>query len=115
MPFDLTGTGTGGVLTIPLADLDCVVASPHVSLSGDGTDRLIEAARQGWRIVEVPVPAVYPARAPRHSYYRPVVDTTAITVMVAGKLLTRGLDPAALVRVLRTDRRRGTVGDIDRP
>ena len=70
---------------------------------------LIEAARQGWRIVEVPVPAVYPARAPRQSYYRPVVDTAAITVMVAGKLLARGLDPAALVRVLRTDRRRGTV------
>jgi hypothetical protein len=76
---------------------------------------LIEAARQGWRIVEVPVPAVYPDRAPRHSYYRPVVDTAAITVMVAGKLLARGLDPAALVRVLRTDRRRGTVGDIGRP
>jgi glycosyltransferase involved in cell wall biosynthesis len=70
---------------------------------------LIEAARQGWRVVEVPVPAVYPARAPRQSYYRPVVDTAAITVMVAGKLLARGLDPAALVRVLRTDRRRGTV------
>jgi glycosyltransferase involved in cell wall biosynthesis len=76
---------------------------------------LIEAARQGWRIVEVPVPAVYPARAPRHSYYRPVVDTAAITVMVAGKLLVRGLDPAALVRVLRTHRLHGTVDRGGRP
>ncbi len=76
---------------------------------------LIEAGRQGWRIVEVPVPAVYPARAPRRSYYRPVVDTAAIAVMVAGKLLARGLDPAALVRVLRTDRRRGTVDTQRRP
>ncbi|ERG89615.1 MAG: DNA polymerase IV (family X) [halophilic archaeon J07HX5] len=28
-----------------LADLDLVVASPHASLSGDGTDRLLQAAR----------------------------------------------------------------------
>ncbi|MDZ7713398.1 MAG: glycosyltransferase family 2 protein [Rhodovibrio sp.] len=73
---------------------------------------LIEAARQGWRIVEVPVPAVYPARAPRHSYYRPVVDSAAIAVMVAGKLLARGLDPAALVRVLRADGRRSTADEM---
>jgi hypothetical protein len=76
---------------------------------------LIAAARRGWRIVEVPVPAVYPDRAPRHSYYRPVVDTLAIAAMVAGKLLVRGLDPAALVCVLRTDRRHGTVEPDRRP
>ncbi|MBK1669709.1 hypothetical protein CKO28_16845 [Rhodovibrio sodomensis] len=76
---------------------------------------VIEAARQGWRIVEVAVPAVYPKRAPRHSYYRPMVDTAAITAMVARKLLARGLDPAALVRVLRTDRRRVTVRANRRP
>lgn len=74
---------------------------------------LIEAARRGWQIVEVPVPAVYPDRAPRRSYYRPVVDTAAITAMVAGKLLARGLAPAALMRVLRADGRHVTV-DTDR-
>ena len=76
---------------------------------------LIAAARRGWRIVEVPVPSVYPDRAARHSYYRPVVDTLAITAMVAGKLLARGLDPAALVRVLRTDRWRVSVPPARRP
>ncbi|MBK1699099.1 hypothetical protein CKO21_17790 [Rhodovibrio salinarum] len=76
---------------------------------------LIEAARRGWRIVEVPVPAVYPARPPRHSYYRPLADTLAITAMVTGKLLARGFDPAGLVRVLRADRRHGTVDAEHRP
>jgi hypothetical protein len=34
---------------------------------------------------------------------------------VAGKLLVRGLDPAALVRVLRTHRLHGTVDHGGRP
>ncbi len=76
---------------------------------------LIEAARRGWEIVEVPVPAVYPARGARHSHYRPAVDTLAIAGMVTGKLLARGLDPAALLRVLRTDRRAVTAAPASSP
>ena len=62
---------------------------------------LIEAARHGVRIVEVPVPAIYAERPARRSYYRPVLDTLAITGMIAGKLLARGLHPAGLARALR--------------
>ncbi len=39
--------GADGAVSVAddvLADLDCVVASPHASLDGDGTDRLVAAA-----------------------------------------------------------------------
>lgn len=62
---------------------------------------LIEAGRHGFDIVEVPIPAIYAERPPRRSYYRPVIDTAAITCMVTGKILARGLDLAGLVRALR--------------
>jgi glycosyltransferase involved in cell wall biosynthesis len=76
---------------------------------------LIAAARQDWEIVEVPVPAIYAGRGVRHSHYRPLMDTLAIVRMVAGRLFARGLAPAALLRVLRTDRRRVTVEPDRRP
>jgi DNA polymerase (family 10) len=40
--------GTGGDISVGeelLAELDVVIASPHAGLDGDGTDRLVEAAR----------------------------------------------------------------------
>lgn len=62
---------------------------------------LIEASRHGFEIVEVSIPAIYAQRPARRSYYRPIIDTAAITCMVTGKILARGLDLAGLLRVLR--------------
>ena len=51
---------------------------------------LIELGRRGVRSVAVPVRVSYDPRA-RPSHFRPVIDIAAIVVMVAGKLLKRGL------------------------
>lgn len=64
---------------------------------------LIEAARRGFEVCSVPIPALYdPGRRPSH--FRPVADVTAIVRMVAWKLLKRGMDPGALWRALRQRR-----------
>lgn len=60
---------------------------------------LIEACRAGYRIISVPVSAVYGQR-PRRSHFRPVLDIARIVRMVALKLLARGMNPAGLYRVL---------------
>jgi glycosyltransferase involved in cell wall biosynthesis len=60
---------------------------------------LIEAGRAGVRSTPVPIAALYPPNA-RPSHYRSAVDTARIVRMIAWKLLTRGLDPVALVRSL---------------
>lgn len=62
---------------------------------------LINAARAGFRSVAVAVPALYSANPARASHFRPFTDITRIVLMVAGKLLRRGMDPAALIRILR--------------
>lgn len=61
---------------------------------------LIEAGRKGRGSVATPVAAIYGPHL-RASHFRKVTDITLIVLMVAGKLLARGLDPAGLVRSLR--------------
>lgn len=65
------------------------------------SELLIEAARAGFRIHAVPVPAIYRPDA-RASYYRHR-DSLRITAMVARKLLARGLYPAGLYGALVMD------------
>jgi glycosyltransferase involved in cell wall biosynthesis len=60
---------------------------------------LIEAARQGYYTKSISIDAVYRPGA-RASYYRPAVDTTRIVLMVAWKLISRGLYPQGLLRSL---------------
>lgn len=61
---------------------------------------LIEASHAGFEIVCVPVSVTY-SKAARKSHMRPVVDIAKIVVMVAGKLLRRGMYVTGLVRSLR--------------
>jgi GT2 family glycosyltransferase len=61
---------------------------------------LIAAAAAGVEAISVPVSVAYGGAA-RASHFRPVVDIMRITIMVAGRLLSRGLYPAGLLRSLR--------------
>ena len=61
---------------------------------------LIEASKQGFAIVSVPVSVTY-ANAPRASHFRPVADFWRISTMVAGRLLRDGMNLPGLVRSLR--------------
>jgi glycosyltransferase involved in cell wall biosynthesis len=61
---------------------------------------LIAAGALGVRSVAVPIPGIYPPAA-RRSHFRPVVDIARIVVMVAGRLLRRGMHPAGLWRSLK--------------
>ena len=61
---------------------------------------LIEAGRRGITSLAVPVAAVYGAHL-RASHFRKVADVALIVLMVARKLLARGLSPAGLLRSLR--------------
>lgn len=60
---------------------------------------LIEASRVGTPIRMIAV-GVAPRMGPRPSHFRPVCDIAKITVMVAGRLLSRGMYPAGLYRVI---------------
>ena len=60
---------------------------------------LIEAARLGSFVRSVPIETIY-GESPRESHYRAGADTSRIVVMVAGKLLKRGLFPLGLARAL---------------
>jgi glycosyltransferase involved in cell wall biosynthesis len=60
---------------------------------------LIDAAATGTLTETIDIDSIYlPGRRPSH--YRPAADTWAITRMVAGKLLRRGLYPNGLLRGL---------------
>lgn len=60
---------------------------------------LIDAAATGTLTESIDIESIYrPDRRPSH--YRPVADTWAISRMVAGKLLRRGLYPIGLLRAL---------------
>jgi len=61
---------------------------------------LIDAARRGAGIVAVPIAAIYEPRG-RRSHFRPVLDIALITRMVAWKIVSRGFDPAGLMKSLR--------------
>jgi Glycosyl transferase family 2 len=60
---------------------------------------LIAAGAHGVRSVAVPIPGIYP-QAARASHFRPVADIARIVVMVAGRLLRRGMYPVGLWRSL---------------
>jgi glycosyltransferase involved in cell wall biosynthesis len=66
---------------------------------------LIDAARAGITTVAAQIPALYGETLRRRSHFRPVADIARIVIMVAGKLLARGMDPAGLVRSLAPARR----------
>ena len=51
---------------------------------------LVEGAKLGYWSLPVPIESE-PRQAPRPSYFRPVVDIARITLMIAGKLLAKGL------------------------
>lgn len=60
---------------------------------------LIEAARRGSYARSVPIDAIY-GPSSRRSHYRAAADTSRIVIMVAGKLIRRGLFPLGLLRSL---------------
>ena len=60
---------------------------------------LIAAGALGIRSVAVPIPGIYPPLA-RASHFRPVADIARIVLMVAGRLLRRGMHPLGLWRSL---------------
>ncbi len=67
---------------------------------------LIDAARRGITTVAAEIPALYGATLRRPSHFRPVADIARIVIMVAGKLLVRGMDPVGLWRSLAAPRRK---------
>lgn len=64
---------------------------------------LVACVERGFPVRYVDIPPVYTGLA-RGSHYRPVADTTRITLRVARRLLRRGLAPVRLVRSLRAAR-----------
>jgi glycosyltransferase involved in cell wall biosynthesis len=61
---------------------------------------LIEAAAHGHETHAVAIAARYPGDA-RPSHFRPVADITGIVLMVAARLLAKGLHPVGLWRIVR--------------
>ena len=66
---------------------------------------LIEAGRLGVQTTSIQIDALYDGVLRRRSYFRPVVDIARIVVMVAGKLLSSGMNPAGLRRYLAASSR----------
>ncbi len=60
---------------------------------------IIEAADQGHTTLAVAIPGRYPGNA-RRSHFRPVIDIAKIVVMVAARLLKKGMYPQGLWRSL---------------
>ena len=63
------------------------------------SEALIAAGLVGIRSIAVAIPGIYP-RGARPSHFRPVLDIARIVVMVAGRLLRRGMYPIGLWRSL---------------
>ena len=64
------------------------------------SEMVIEAARRGFVCCNVSV-SVRRRSGPRPSHFRPLLDIARITRMVAWKLLSRGMYPMGLYRVIR--------------
>jgi glycosyltransferase involved in cell wall biosynthesis len=75
------------------------------------SELLIDLARAGATVRGVAIESIYHGTA-RPSHFRPVADIAAITRMVAGKLLSRGMYPAGLYRLL-TARPRAAESDAE--
>ncbi len=60
---------------------------------------LVEGAKRGYWSLPIPIESE-PRQAPRPSYFRPVVDIARITLMIAGKLLAKGLAPRNLYHAI---------------
>ncbi len=60
---------------------------------------LIDAARAGYPLITVPIAAIYSQHA-RASHFRPVLDISRIVMMVAWKLISKGLYLQGLYRSL---------------
>lgn len=90
-----------GLRVYPASLLRCLAGRP-VMASGFAfeSEILIEAGRIGVGTRSVGIPAIY-GEALRRSHFRPVTDIARIVIMVAGKLLRRGMDPIGLWRSLR--------------
>lgn len=65
---------------------------------------LINAAHAGFRSTALAIPALYDGTTKRDSYFRPVADIWRIIIMVARKLLSRGMYPEGLYQMLRERR-----------
>jgi glycosyltransferase involved in cell wall biosynthesis len=63
---------------------------------------LINAARAGYGVSYVRIVVAYPPNHWEQTRFHPVRDIARIARMVAGKLIPRAMDPAALVRSLRS-------------
>ncbi|MBO6947511.1 MAG: glycosyltransferase family 2 protein [Rhodospirillales bacterium] len=66
------------------------------------SELLILASWAGAPIRDVRIPALYGAETFRPSHFRPVADITHIVLMVAVKLLSRGMNIPGLIRYLRS-------------
>ncbi len=90
-----------GFRIYPAALIRALAARPQLARGfAFESEALIEAARLGFSTVAVDVPTIYGDALQRPSHFRPVADITRIVLMVAGKLLRRGMDPAGLWRSL---------------
>ncbi|WP_209352689.1 glycosyltransferase family 2 protein [Neoroseomonas nitratireducens] len=74
---------------------------------------LIDASRAGIVTEAADIPALYAGTLRRPSHFRPVADIARIVIMVGGKLLARGMDPAGLRRSLAGRRRMEQEGRND--
>jgi glycosyltransferase involved in cell wall biosynthesis len=92
------------------ADLLRVITARSVLARGFAFDSeiLIEAARLGFLTAAVDIATIYGSQLRRPSHFRPVADITRIVLMVAGKLLARGMDPIGLWQSLTLPRVRDT-------
>jgi glycosyltransferase involved in cell wall biosynthesis len=68
------------------------------------SESLIEAAQLGFRTVAVDIPTIYGSVLRRPSHFRPIADIARIAFMVAGRLLSRRMDPVGLWRSLTLPR-----------
>lgn len=89
-----------GFRVYPREVLERITADPRRRFVYE-SELLIDAVRRGARTDALPIPAIYDARALRPSHFRPVADIAAIVIMLAGKLLFRGLYPLGLCTMLR--------------